>query len=90
MVCRLLVFLLPAAAFPASDSMNWPMVILEGIACGLMMRSGTMPSSVKGRSSCGTIKPMTPFCPWRDGEFVAEFRDALVADADFDEFASFA
>ncbi len=28
--------------------------------------SGTMPSSVKGMSSCGTIIPITPFCPWRE------------------------
>jgi len=57
---------LAEAAFPASDSMNCPIVILEGIACGLIIRSGTVPSSENGRSSCGTIKPMTPFCPCRD------------------------
>ena len=56
-------FPLAAAAFPANDSINCPIVILEGMACGLMIMSGTIPSSVKGRSSWGTIKPMTPFCP---------------------------
>ena len=30
------------------------------------MMSGQTPWSEKGRSSCGTIRPMTPFCPWRD------------------------
>ena len=25
-----------------------------------------MPMSLNGRSTWGTIKPHTPFCPWRD------------------------
>ncbi len=35
-----------AAAFPAIDSMNWPTVILDGNACGLIITSGTIPSAV--------------------------------------------
>ncbi len=57
---------LAAATFPAMDSRNCPIVIRDGIAWGLTMMSGTTPSGVKGISSCGTIIPMTPFCPWRE------------------------
>lgn len=35
----------------------------EGKPWGFMTTSGTMPSSLKGKSSCGTISPHTPFCP---------------------------
>mmetsp|Transcript_43054 Transcript_43054/g.100899 ORF Transcript_43054/g.100899 Transcript_43054/m.100899 type:complete len:205 (+) Transcript_43054:618-1232(+) len=38
----------------------------EGKPCGFMMMSGQTPRSEKGRSSCCTMRPMTPFCPWRD------------------------
>ena len=44
---------LMAATLPAMDSRNCPMVMRLGMACGLMMMSGTMPSSVKGMSSGG-------------------------------------
>ena len=54
---------LSAPAFPAMDSMNWPTVILDGNACGLIITSGTMPSAVYGMSSCGTTSPTTPFWP---------------------------
>ena len=33
------------------------------MACGLIIKSGTIPDSVNGISSSGTIKPTTPFCP---------------------------
>jgi len=36
-----------------------------GIRCGFMMRSGHTPFSEKGRSSCATMAPHTPFCPCR-------------------------
>ncbi len=54
------------AIFPPIISRICPTVILEGMACGLIMRSGIMPSSVNGMSSCGTTAPMTPFCPCLD------------------------
>ena len=54
------------ASFPPSVSTNWPIVILDGMAWGLIMTSGTTPSTVKGMSSCGTRSPITPFCPWRE------------------------
>src|SRR5205807_4278472 len=47
-------------------STNWPIVILDGMAWGLIITSGTTPSTVKGMSSWGTRSPMTPFCPWRE------------------------
>ena len=34
-----------------SASTRWPMVMREGMAWGLMMRSGTIPSAVQGMSS---------------------------------------
>ncbi len=40
-------------------------VIRDGIACGLMIRSGVIPCSVNGIPSAGTKCPMTPFCPCR-------------------------
>src|SRR5437667_3825668 len=36
------------------------------MAWGLIITSGTTPSTVKGMSSWGTRSPMTPFCPWRE------------------------
>ena len=43
-----------------------PIVIREGKACGLMMTSGVIPSSVKGMSVCGQSCANVPFCPCRD------------------------
>ena len=34
--------------------------------CGFMMRSGRQPVSENGKSCSGTMRPMTPFCPWRE------------------------
>lgn len=34
--------------------------------CGFMIKSGLQPVSEKGRSCSGTMRPTTPFCPWRD------------------------
>lgn len=41
-------------------SIKWAMVIREGMAWGLMMRSGTMPSAVKGQSSVRYVTPIVP------------------------------
>lgn len=43
----------------------WPMVMRLGMACGLTMRSGTMPSWEKGMSSIVYVMPTVPFWPWR-------------------------
>ena len=48
------------------SSIILPTVMRDGKPCGFMMMSGQMPRSEKGMSSCGTMWPMTPFCPWRD------------------------
>src|SRR5205823_4733344 len=52
--------------FPPICSRTWATVIRDGIAWGLMIRSGMIPCDVKGMSSCGAIRPITPFWPWRD------------------------
>mmetsp|Transcript_7249 Transcript_7249/g.11397 ORF Transcript_7249/g.11397 Transcript_7249/m.11397 type:complete len:201 (+) Transcript_7249:978-1580(+) len=54
------------ATFPIRHSTSCPMVIRDGMACGLTMMSGTMPSHVNGMSSCVYVMPMVPFCPWRE------------------------
>ena len=59
-------FPLSAAAFPQTDSIIIPTVILDGNACGLIKTSGCVPSSVYGRSSCFAKMPSTPFCPCLD------------------------
>ena len=51
---------------PPSISSTWATVIREGIACGLIRRSGVTPSRVNGMFSWGTMRPMTPFWPWRE------------------------
>ena len=38
----------------------------DGIACGLIIKSGLIPSSVKGISSSGIMRPKVPFCPARE------------------------
>ncbi|OPX66863.1 MAG: hypothetical protein A4E30_00093 [Methanomassiliicoccales archaeon PtaB.Bin215] len=48
---------------PPIISSTWATVIREGMAWGLMTRSGMMPSAVKGMSEDGTSNPTTPFCP---------------------------
>ena len=53
-------------SLPSRHSTSWPIVMREGMAWGLMMMSGEMPSDVKGMSSCGSTIPITPFWPWRD------------------------
>ena len=55
-----------ALAFPVIVSTNWPMVIRDGIACGLIIKSGRIPFAANGMSRSGTTKPMVPFCPARD------------------------
>ena len=42
----------PSRTLLISASTKCPMVMREGMACGLMMRSGETPSAVKGISSC--------------------------------------
>ncbi len=49
--------------FPPIISRTCPTVIRDGIACGLIIRSGVKPDSVNGISAIGTFKPITPFCP---------------------------
>ncbi len=51
---------------PPIISRTWPTVIREGMAWGFSKRSGTTPDSVNGISSWGTIRPTTPFWPWRE------------------------
>ena len=53
-------------AFPPIISSMCPMVIRDGTACGLMTKSGEIPSAVNGMFSCMVIRPQTPFCPCLD------------------------
>ena len=53
-------------ALPNKLSTNCPIVIRDGIACGLIMISGRIPSSVNGILSSGINKPIVPFCPQRE------------------------
>ena len=52
-----------AATLEMRHSIMCPMVMREGMAWGLMMRSGVMPSWLKGMSSCVYVMPHVPFCP---------------------------
>ena len=52
-------------ALPINVSTNWPIVILDGNACGFTIISGRMPSSVKGIFSSGITNPTVPFWPQR-------------------------
>lgn len=45
-----------------NNTLQWN---LDGIACGLMIISGRIPSAVKGMSTSGTMFPHVPFCPHR-------------------------
>mmetsp|Transcript_17194 Transcript_17194/g.58084 ORF Transcript_17194/g.58084 Transcript_17194/m.58084 type:complete len:242 (+) Transcript_17194:510-1235(+) len=59
---------LPVSA-PTLDcrhSTRCPTVMREGMACGLTMISGVMPSRVQGMSSCRYVMPIVPFWPWRE------------------------
>jgi hypothetical protein len=48
-------------------SSSIPIVIREGKACGLMIRSGRIPlDSAKGMSASGHGRESTPFWPWRE------------------------
>ena len=47
-------------------SFNCPIVILDGIACGLIMMSGLSPFLVYGMSHSGMMLPTVPFCPCLD------------------------
>ena len=49
--------------FANTHSTKCPTVIRLGIAWGLIIISGTIPSFVKGISCSGNIIPITPFCP---------------------------
>mmetsp|Transcript_5008 Transcript_5008/g.17707 ORF Transcript_5008/g.17707 Transcript_5008/m.17707 type:complete len:287 (-) Transcript_5008:3883-4743(-) len=56
---------LPVSA-PTLDcrhSTRCPTVMREGMACGLTMISGVMPSRVQGMSSCRYVMPIVPFWP---------------------------
>lgn len=53
------------ATLATKHSMTCPMVIREGMQCGLTIISGTMPSNVNGRSSWRNVIPHVPFCPCR-------------------------
>ena len=55
-----------AQAFPSRVSMSCPMVMRDGMALGLTMMAGTVPSRVNGRSSGATTCPTVPFCAWRE------------------------
>ena len=58
-------FSAPALEHRLSSSI--PIVILEGKACGLMMRSGLIPEdSANGMSASGHGRESTPFWPWRE------------------------
>lgn len=57
---------LMAASLAIRHSMQWPMVIREGMQCGFTIISGTMPSMVKGRSYCRYVMPQVPFWPCLD------------------------
>ena len=66
-VCLVLfIMLLLAAALPAMLSISIPIVIRDGMACGLIIISGFKPSSVYGISCSGMILPIVPFCPCLD------------------------
>ena len=53
-------------ALPISVSISCPMVIRDGIACGLIIISGFNPSFVKGISASGITSPTVPFWPHRE------------------------
>ena len=58
---------LSAPALEHRLSSSIPIVIREGKACGLMIRSGRIPDdSAKGMSASGHGRESTPFWPWRD------------------------
>ena len=48
--------------FPCSISNNYPIVILDGNACGFIITSGFIPFYEYGISSSGNIFPNKPFC----------------------------
>jgi len=50
-----------APPFPASDSINILIVILDGKACGFIIISGVIPVSVNGMSTYGHKTERTPF-----------------------------
>jgi len=54
------------ATLEARHSIKCPIVILDGIAWGFTMMSGTIPSWVNGISSCLYVIPQVPFCPCLD------------------------
>lgn len=64
------------------------MVMREGMAWGLMMRSGTMPSRVKGMSSCVYVMPTVPFWPWRDANLSPTCGTRIVRVRTLTNFAS--
>ena len=56
----------PPPLYPLPPSMQLPLTIREGKACGLIITSGDIPLSVKGISSVGHNIDITPFCPCRE------------------------
>ena len=56
---------LNAAALPNNCSKFCAIVIRDGIACGFIIMSGTIPDSVRGISYPLSNAPIVPFWPWR-------------------------
>ena len=52
--------------FESRVSMSCAIVMRDGIACGLIIISGTIPDAVWGMSSGFKIMPIVPFCPCRE------------------------
>ncbi len=52
-----------APALATRHSKMCPIVILEGMQCGLTTKSGMIPSMVKGKFSGLSVMPQVPFCP---------------------------
>ena len=53
------------AAQPRCVSRIWPTFMRLGTPSGLSRTSTGVPSSMKGMSSSGTMRAMTPLLPWR-------------------------
>ena len=53
-------------ALPNKLSTSCPIVMRDGSACGLIIKSGLTPSAVNGISSSGIMRPIVPFCPARE------------------------
>jgi len=65
-------------ALPAMLSTNIPIVIRLGKAWGLMMISGWMPLSLKGKSIAGHFCEHTPFWPCREENLSPMIGDRVI------------